>query len=161
MKRVLAPLLAFATAGCQDYIHISDLSAERGANDDVVIRFKADRDVTRSAQFYGATLLVPDQIKYGYEGWQSVRDHGHAGAGADRLIKVENPDQPGYYQASFPLKGEYVWERTTWLMEARTVFPYDLTRRGVYELQFWAGGGNCMGPGGFFTDRVTLYYLAP
>jgi hypothetical protein len=60
MKWIFLLALGFSTMGCVSYVAISDVTAERGDDGKLVIRFDADRDVTRAAQFVGAgiTFLV-------------------------------------------------------------------------------------------------------
>ena len=107
--------------------------------EEVVLRFKAQRDVTRSAQFIGASLRIDDGAG------MSI--------GADKLVclekKTEAPGSCYSFQARFPLKGGERPRR------------YDLTLPGRYELEFEASGGMCGGPGGFYTNRVRIPYVVP
>ena len=141
MKLMSVVLLTLASVGCRSYIEIFDVGAER-EREEVVLRFKAQRDVTRSAQFIGASLrILPD-------------DRAVMSIGADKLVCVEKKtDAPGScysFQARFPLKGEGVSRRR-----------YDLTLPGRYELEFVAYGGMCGGPGGFYTNEVRIPYVVP
>ena len=154
--RAILVLLAGLAVGCRSYVEIFDGVAERGEGDRVVIRFRANRDVTRSAQFYGANLAVPSQIDPDKRWADEALEWGQALAGADQLMRVsEQTDEPGsihVFRASFPLRGSG---------QADHPFPYDLSRPGTHELEFWAGGGNCGGPGGFYTNRLRLTYRVP
>lgn len=128
-----------AVVGCRSYIEISDVSAERGEAEKVVVRFKADRDVTRAAQFVGALLVIPSADE---------------GVWAEKLVRTgDGTDAPGSsysFAATFPLAEP----------EGRRL-QYDLSLPGIHELEFEAGGGMCGGPGGFHTNRVRLEYRVP
>lgn len=151
MKRGLLALLALAAAGCQEYIEISRASADRGPDDTVVITFKVERPLEHAAQFPGASLVVTDQIQYSRDDAR----HGHAWVGFDKLapLKSERFDARNWYCVSFPLK--QVPGKDTYAA------PYDLTQPGVHPLKFWLSGGNCGGPGGFYTNEVRVDYRAP
>ena len=163
--RAIVVLLAFTAVGCRSYIEIYDAAAERGEGEEVVVRFKANRDVTRSAQFYGAGLAVLSQIDAEREGADRALEHGHGWAGADKLIRVSETDSPSgkvyQFHARFPLRGQYVHEKSGFFTRTTVPHPYDLTSSGSHPLEFWAGGGNCGGPGGFYTNRLRLTYHAP
>ncbi len=159
---VLAVLAAGSSVGCRSYIAIREVAAERVGAGEVVVRFKADRDVTRSAQFYAASLAVLSQVDPGTEGADEARDRGHVTIGADNLIRMSEKTDPGYaFLARFPAKGEYVYRKSGLFGDTSIPVPYDLTVPGLHELEFWAGGGNCGGPGGFYTDRVKLRLQVP
>src|SRR4029434_3458976 len=97
------------------------------------------RDVTRSAQFIGASLRIDDRAG------MSI--------GADKLVcgekKTERPGSRYSFQVRVPLKGGERPRR------------YDLTLPGRYELEFEAYGGMCGGPGGVYTNEVRSAYVRP
>ena len=141
MKLMSVVLLTLASMGCRSYIELFDVKVER-EREELVIRFKAQRDVTRSAQFVGASLLIfPD-------------DRAVTSIGADKLLCVEQKTEaPGScysFQARFPLKSDDEFRRR-----------YDLSLPGRYELEFEAYGGMCGGPGGFYTNEVRIPYVVP
>ena len=155
MKIVATVLLAASAAGCSSYIEILDVTAERGDADDLVVRFKADRDVTEAAQWPGAALFVASQADLKSRDGVEARDFGHVQVSGARLNRVqESPGPSGLrytFRASFPLRGagdEYS-------------FPYDLSRAGVHELEFWTRGGSCWFGPSYYSNRVRLAYKAP
>jgi len=144
-----------ASVGCQSYIEIFDVSAQPGGQEEVVVHFRAQRDVTRSAQFIGADL----EVRPGAAG----RVSGSEDIGFDKLVCVEKKtDAPGSsyaFEARFPLQGR---ERNRdGSISTRRPLLYDLTLPGRYELVFRAYGGMCGGPGGFYTNDVTFEYIVP
>jgi len=155
IKRALAALLALAAAGCQQYIEISRASVDRGPDDTVVITFKAERALEHAAQFPGAALVVTDQIQYSREDAGDVAKHGHVWVGFDKLapLKSERFDARNWYCVSFPIKSLPAKDDRG--------AAYDLTQPGVHPLKFWLSGGNCGGPGGFYTNEVRVDYRAP
>jgi hypothetical protein len=153
--RVCLSLLSLLAVGCRSYIEIYDLAAERGQGEEVLVRFKAKRDVTRAAQFYGANLGVPSQVDPNRDGADDALYYGHSRADAPKVVRESEEPGPVYaFRASFPLRGEFRGD-------PRISHPYDLSVPGTHELEFWAGGGNCGGPGGFYTNRVRFTYRVP
>jgi len=136
MKLIAVFALGFAAVGCRSYIELCDVTAERGEAETLVIHFRADRDVTKAAQFIGAGI--------------SVLPKGNSGVAADDLVRVgdseEGPEPRYSFRATFPLKGR-----------KRSL----LTTPGIHFLEFEAYGGNCGGPGGFYTNRVRVTCTVP
>ena len=95
MKILGILLAAGAATGCRSYVKLSDVEALRGDREDVVLRFKADRDVTSAAQFIQARLGVPAQ---------TTED---AFIGPDRLTR-----EAGVFRASFPLRNPGLYDLT-------------------------------------------------
>jgi len=145
MKLIAVLGLTLAAVGCRSYVEIFEVTAERGKGEEVVVRFKARRDVTRMAQFTGATLGVRRE---GVGDWDYAR--------ASRLVCVEpKTEAPGSFysfQADFPLEQD---------QPRRRRLRYDLSEPGRYVLEFSAGGGMCGGPGGFYTNEVRIEYVVP
>jgi len=78
--------MTFVSVGCRSYVEIRDVTAERGEGDQVVVRFRADCDVTGSFDHVGADLRL--------------RYRGPAIARSDKLVVV--PGSPYLYKVVFP-----------------------------------------------------------
>jgi hypothetical protein len=148
--KVLSVLgLTLAAVGCRSYVEISEVTAERGDAEEMVVRFKAPRDVTRMGQFIGAELLIER------EGGGPLQS-----AIADKLVCVEQKtDAPGScytIEARFPFEEDFTEPVESPRRRRRLVLT-----PGRYELEFYASGGMCGGPGGFYTNDVRIKYVVP
>jgi len=155
MKLIGVLGLSLAAVGCQSYIEIFDVSAQPGGQEEVVVHFRAQRDVTRSAQFIGAGL----EVRPGAAGLES----GAEAIGFDKMVCVEKKtDAPGSsyaFEARFPLQGRQ--RNRDGSVNYRRPLLYDLTQPGRYGLVFKAYGGMCGGPGGFYTNVVKFEVVVP
>jgi len=155
MKLLSVLVLTLASVGCQSYIEIFDVSAHEGGQEEVVIQFRAQRDVTRSAQFIGAGL----EVRPGAAG----RASGAEGIGFDKMVctgkKTDAPGSSYAFEARFPLQGRQ--RNRDGSISTKRPLLYDLTVPGRYELGFKAYGGMCGGPGGFYTNDVKIEYVVP
>jgi len=157
--RAILPLLLAAAglAGCHTHATLTNVVAEQGVAQDILVRFKSDVDFLRWAEFHNAYLGHPaSEQPHENEGPPQV------GIQASRIALLGTPEQTGfqayYFVAVFPAKGEGLsWNEN----RAGKKTPFDLTLPGTYPLEFFVNGGTCFGPGSYDSNVAIIQYRVP